>query len=60
MTAPFPSCDGIRRRDLLKIGFAGTLGFSLSLPDSLEGPGGRRNGRRPLPAAPETAAATSR
>ncbi|HUE15485.1 MAG TPA: DUF1501 domain-containing protein, partial [Planctomycetaceae bacterium] len=37
MTAQFPSCDGIRRRDLLKIGFAGTLGFSLSLPDLLKG-----------------------
>ena len=36
MTATFPSCDGIRRRDLLKIGAAGTLGFSLSLPALLE------------------------
>jgi hypothetical protein len=36
MTANFPSCDGIRRRDLLKIGFAGTLGFSLSLPELLK------------------------
>ena len=35
MSTSFPSCDGIRRRDLLKIGFAGTLGFSLSLPDLL-------------------------
>ena len=36
MTPLFPSCDGIRRRDVLKIGFAGTLGFSLSLPDLLK------------------------
>src|SRR5579871_5656309 len=35
MEPTFPSCDGIKRRDLLKIGFAGTLGFSLSLPDLL-------------------------
>jgi len=36
MTASFPSCDGIRRRDLLKIGAASTLGFSLSLPAFLQ------------------------
>src|SRR5580704_19522050 len=36
MTASFPSCDGIRRRDLLKIGVASTLGFSLSLPTLLQ------------------------
>ncbi len=49
MTPLFPSCDGIRRRDVLKIGFAGTLGFSLSLPDLLK-----------RQAAAETASATSR
>jgi hypothetical protein len=36
MTANNPSCDGIRRRDLLKIGFAGTVGFSLGVPDLYE------------------------
>ena len=36
MTSHFPSCDGIRRRDLLKIGAASTLGFSLSLPALLQ------------------------
>ncbi|HEV8001696.1 MAG TPA: DUF1501 domain-containing protein [Planctomycetaceae bacterium] len=36
MTTNFPSCDGIRRRDWLKIGAASTLGFSLSLPSLLE------------------------
>jgi Protein of unknown function (DUF1501) len=49
MTPLIPSCDGIRRRDVLKIGFAGTLGFSLSLPDLLK-----------RQAAAETASATSR
>ncbi len=48
MTSLFPSCDGIRR-GMLKIGFAGTLGFSLSLPDLLK-----------RQAAAETAPATSR
>jgi Protein of unknown function (DUF1501) len=46
MTAPFPSCDGIRRRDLLKIGFAGTFGFSLSLPDLLKGRAAAETARR--------------
>src|SRR5579864_4217648 len=36
MNPRFASCDGICRRDLLKVGFAGTLGFSLSLPDLLK------------------------
>ena len=36
MTGSFPSCDGIRRRDLLKIGVASTFGFSLSLPTLLQ------------------------
>jgi uncharacterized protein DUF1501 len=49
MTPLFSSCDGIRRRDMLKIGFASTLGFSLSLPDLLK-----------RQAAAETASATNR
>src|SRR5579862_8855057 len=35
MTHAFPSCDGVRRRDVLKVGFAGALGFSVGLPDLL-------------------------
>src|ERR1700685_2160649 len=35
MNADFTSCEGIRRRYLLKIGFAATLGFSIGLPDLL-------------------------
>jgi len=35
MTHSFPSCDGVRRRDVLKVGFAGALGFSVGLPELL-------------------------
>ena len=36
MTSHFSSCDGMRRRDVLQIGLAGTLGFSISLSDLLQ------------------------
>src|ERR1700710_1391501 len=35
MTHQSRFCDGIRRRDLLKVGVAGMFGMGLSLPDLL-------------------------
>ena len=36
MSRPRRNCDGLPRRDMLKIGAASALGWSLSLPELLD------------------------